>query len=113
MRDGKFKLQLIDLFWVTGLAACIAGSIATRDLEISLVGTACVLFFVWHRPVMLRFWTLAMIGIGTAVTVIGVYDRQSLMRLKGDDLVAWGLAMTVVGALAFVVFALVPPPQRP
>jgi hypothetical protein len=107
------QFRLIDLFWVTGLAACVAATIGTQQPEIAFVGTACVLFFVWNRTVILRFWTIAMIGIGTALLVYGAYDRGSVMRLRGDELAAWGAAMVVAGVLGFLLFGVFRPPSPP
>lgn len=107
---NHFQLKLIDLFWVTGLVACIVGAITTTMFEIALMGLSCVLLFVWNRPVLLRFWTLAVVGIGVGLFVMGYNEAYAFTRLDPADSEAWGAAMAVGGILAFVLFDIRKPP---
>ena len=101
---NRLQLKLIDLFWVTGLVACVIGAITTASPEIALIGLSCVLLFVWNRPVLLRFWTLAVVGIGVGIFVMGLEDAEAFGRLHRADSEAWGAAMAIGGILAFLLF---------
>jgi hypothetical protein len=104
------KFAIIDLFWITGLAACVVGAVTTQYAEIAWIGVACLLFFFWNRPVMLRFWTIAMVGIGTGLWIAGAHHNNVLM-MRDDALIAWGVAMIAGSALGFVLFGMLPPPH--
>ena len=108
---GKLQLSLLDMFWVTALIACIIGAVTTRTAEIAWIGVASVLFFVWHRPVLLRFWTIAMVGIGAGLWVVGANDDYAL-TMDSSDLIAWGVALVLGGFVAFGVFDIRKPPVR-
>lgn len=106
---GKLQLSLLDLFWVTGLIGCIVGAVTTDTAEIAWIGVVCVLLFVWHRPVLLRFWTIATVGIGTGLWVAGANDNR-VLSMYGSQLIAWGVAMVVGGVVAFLLFDIRKPP---
>lgn len=101
---NHLQLKLIDLFWFTGLVACVVGAVTSASPEIALIGLCCVLLFVWNRPVLLRFWTLAVVGIGVGIFVMGFEDADAFGRMRRADAEAWGAAMAVGGILAFVLF---------
>jgi hypothetical protein len=107
---NRLQLKLIDLFWGTGLVACIVGAITTATCEIALIGISSVLLFIWTRPVLLRFWTLAVVGIGVGLFVMGYNEAYAFTRLDPADSEAWGAAMAVGGILAFVLFDIRKPP---
>lgn len=106
---GKLQLSLLDLFWVTGLIACIVGAVTTDTAEIAWIGVGCLLLFVWNRPVLLRFWTIGTLGIGTGLTVAGATGERVLSML-GSQLLCWGVAMVVGSIAAFLLFDIRKPP---
>jgi hypothetical protein len=106
------KFLLVDLFWVVSLVGCIVGAVTTEYAEIAWIGVACLLFFFWNRPFMLRFWTIAMVGIGTALWIAGAHHNNVLL-MRDDALIAWGVTMIAGACLAFVLFELIPPKAPP
>jgi hypothetical protein len=100
---GKLQLSLLDLFWITGLIACVIGAVTTDTAEVAWIGVGCLLLFVWNRPVLLRLWTVGIIGIGTGLTVAGATGDR-VLRMYGSQLTSWGAAMIVAGVVAFIVF---------
>jgi hypothetical protein len=105
------QFRLIDLFWITGLAGCIIGAITTNTAEVVWIGVALLLLFFWNRPVLLRFWTIAVIGIGSGM-VAGSFGGSHILAMSGSELMAWGIAMAIGGVVAFVLFAIIKPPER-
>jgi len=99
----KFQVSMIDLIWVMGLVACIAAGASTYNPDLIWGSICCLLFFFWYRPVMLRFWILAMLGIGSGICVSGKYGND-VLSMNGGELVAWGVAMIVVGIVSFYLF---------
>jgi hypothetical protein len=109
---NRLQLSLLDLFWATGLVACMVAANVERDMTFAWIGLSCVLVFVWRRPVLLRFWTVAVAGIGSGLFMEGAYGKRALYMDSGD-LLAWGSGMLVGSVLAFILFDIRKPPEKP
>jgi hypothetical protein len=100
---SRIQYSMSDVFWVTGVVGCIVATVVTETAEIAWIGLSCLLLFFWNRPVLLRFWTLAALGIGTGLAVFGTRDGR-IYHVHGDALIAWGAAMVVGSLGAFILF---------
>ena len=105
-----FQLRLVDLFWMTGLAACVVGAITTGIAEIAFLGLCSVILFVWRRPVPLRFWSIAVVGLGAGLLTLG-WNHGFVFGLRSANLAGWGMGLLVGGLFAFYVFEIRKPPE--
>lgn len=108
----KMQLSLLDLFWIIGLVACIVAANVERDMAIAWIGLSCVLIFVWYRPLLLRFWTIAVAGIGSGLFAVGM-SGKGVLRMDSGELLGWGLGMFVGSMVAFILFDVRKPAGSP
>jgi hypothetical protein len=103
----RFQFSLTEAFLVTAVIGGFALAIVKQSEEIAFITLAAILPMSLHRPVVLRIWIAAMVGVGAAmlasVKFAGSYR---------DDMATWGAGLLAAGISSYPLFILSPPDRH-
>jgi hypothetical protein len=113
----RFQFSILDGLLLMAIVGAVSASIATRQIGISFLTAAGLLLFVLHRPVLLRLWTIAVVGTGTGLLAAMVYKAifyehrvyETDFGMMGEELAGWGAGLLVGGITVCRLFIYHPP----
>ena len=115
----RYQFSMRDLFLAVVPAAALTATIVTQEGIVVLGVLGCMLLFVWHRPVLMRFWAVLTLGLGSGIAAAMVYRGKYPLSLVPewsmltDELAGWGFGMVVGGLVACWAFIRNPPTTPP
>ena len=111
----RYQFSVRDLLLLVVVAAAVTATIATERAIISFITLGVLLLFVWHRPIVLRFWLVLTLGLGSGLAWAMNHRANygniliSEYGMATDEIAGWGMGMFVGGLAVAWAFLRNPP----
>ncbi|HWL73570.1 MAG TPA: hypothetical protein VNQ74_06840 [Burkholderiaceae bacterium] len=113
----RYQFSIRNLLLLIVIASAVAASVFAQQAFVSFLTLAFLLLFVWHRPVLVRFWAVLALGLGSGLAAAMIYRAQYGQTfiyewgMDTDQLTGWGVGMSVGGLVVCWAFIRNPPAE--